>query len=61
MFAGGMGTGDTITGTAKKLKEGRGNEGVHVVGVCVARGDKVPGPRPRELLEPVVSLEGGGG
>lgn len=51
VFAAGMGTGGTITGTAKKLKEeGRG---VHVVGVCVARGDKVPGPRPRELLEPV--------
>ncbi|SNX84478.1 related to CYS4 - Cystathionine beta-synthase [Melanopsichium pennsylvanicum] len=51
VFAGGMGTGGTITGTAKRLKQD-GN-GVHVIGVCVARGDKIPGPRPRELLEPV--------
>lgn len=51
MFAGGMGTGGTITGTATRLKQEQPN--MHVVGVCVARGDKVPGPRPRELLEPV--------
>ncbi|GAC71700.1 cystathionine beta-synthase and related enzymes [Moesziomyces antarcticus T-34] len=51
VFAGGMGTGGTITGTAKRLKQSQPK--CHVVGVCVARGDKVPGPRPRELLEPV--------
>lgn len=51
VFAGGMGTGGTITGTATRLKQAQPD--VHVVGVCVAQGDKVPGPRPRELLEPV--------
>ncbi len=51
VFAGGMGTGGTITGTATRLKQEQPD--MHVVGVCVARGDKVPGPRPRELLEPV--------
>lgn len=51
VFAGGMGTGGTITGTATRLKQQRPD--MHVVGVCVARGDKIPGPRPRELLEPV--------
>lgn len=51
VFAGGMGTGGTITGTATRLKQDQPD--MHVVGVCVARGDKIPGPRPRELLEPV--------
>lgn len=51
VFAAGMGTGGTITGTATRLRQSRPD--MHVVGVCVARGDKVPGPRPRELLEPV--------
>ncbi|CBQ73140.1 conserved hypothetical protein [Sporisorium reilianum SRZ2] len=51
VFAGGMGTGGTITGTATRLKQEQPH--MHVIGVCVARGDKVPGPRPRELLEPV--------
>ncbi|PWN53727.1 tryptophan synthase beta subunit-like PLP-dependent enzyme [Violaceomyces palustris] len=51
IFCAGMGTGGTITGTGKGLKSER--PGMHVIGVCVARGDKVPGPRPRELLEPV--------
>lgn len=51
VFAGGMGTGGTITGTATRLKQDRPD--MHVIGVCVARGHKIPGPRPRELLEPV--------
>ncbi|GAC93444.1 cysteine synthase [Pseudozyma hubeiensis SY62] len=51
VFAGGMGTGGTITGTATRLKQDQPD--MHIIGVCVARGDKIPGPRPRELLEPV--------
>lgn len=51
VFAAGMGTGGTVTGTAKRIKQTFPE--VRVVGVTVERGDKVPGPRPRELLEPV--------
>lgn len=51
VFAAGMGTGGTITGTGRRLKMDRPD--MHIIGVCVAPGDKVPGPRPKDLLEPV--------
>ncbi|KAG8927949.1 hypothetical protein FRC02_007568 [Tulasnella sp. 418] len=46
-----VGTSGSMTGTGLYLKQQK--PGTVIVGVCTAQGDRVPGPRTLELLQPV--------
>ncbi|TGZ80668.1 cysteine synthase B [Ascodesmis nigricans] len=51
VLAAGLGTSGTLTGIGTYLKATKPS--VHIVGVCTAPGDRVPGPRSHALLAPV--------
>ncbi|KAI5791566.1 tryptophan synthase beta subunit-like PLP-dependent enzyme [Pyronema domesticum] len=50
VFAACMGTSGTVAGCAKYIKSVKPS--VHVAAICTAVGDRVPGPRARDLLAP---------